>query len=287
MTDWKHELGQEYLALLEGGELGREAYRAGQIAKAEELGRMDARATQGTASLYEQVQHALFGARFWVSRARIKKAMHPIELMSTMLEHHHGGDSERAVSGWHQAIRAAASAGQIIPRDAVSLMPLPVLPVGDDWLLTLPDADKFLEPLGWAVSDYLVHVFDDCFPTAAPAQTATPAPVEDVGATGEPTGPLPLTTGDIAFCFDGLHWDEDGWKKPLGDKPKWLKACIVIPGQRGVSATRWNPVLIGAELVKREYAKLNSVRSKFQTKPLLTPWREEWKTYEADNFDKE
>lgn len=176
MTDWKHELGQEYLALLEGGELGREAYRAGQIAKAEELGRMDARATQGTASLYEQVQHALFGARFWVSRARIKKAMHPIELMSTMLEHHHGGDSERAVSGWHQAIRAAASAGQIIPRDAVSLMPLPVLPVGDDWLLTLPDADKFLEPLGWAVSDYLVHVFDDCFPTAAPEQTATPGP---------------------------------------------------------------------------------------------------------------
>ena len=44
MADWKHELGQEYLALMEGGESGRDAYRAGQIAKAEELGRMAARA---------------------------------------------------------------------------------------------------------------------------------------------------------------------------------------------------------------------------------------------------
>lgn len=44
MSDWKHELGQEYLALLEGGELGREKYRAGKIAKAEELARMAARA---------------------------------------------------------------------------------------------------------------------------------------------------------------------------------------------------------------------------------------------------
>jgi hypothetical protein len=43
MSDWKYELGQEYLALLEGGELGREAYRAEQIAKAEERGRIAAR----------------------------------------------------------------------------------------------------------------------------------------------------------------------------------------------------------------------------------------------------
>jgi hypothetical protein len=156
-----------------------------------------------------------------------------------------------------------------------------------DWLVSLEEAER------WLQSKEIPTNFEGLRAelaerNKAPAQTpATPAPVEDVGATGEPTGPLPLTTGDIAFCFDGLHWDEDGWKKPLGDKPKWLEACIVIPGQRGVSAARWNPVLIGAELVKREYAKLNSVRSKFQTKPLLTPWREEWKTYEADNFDKE
>lgn len=43
MKNWKQTLAEETLAFLEGGELGREAYRAGQIAKAEELGRMAAR----------------------------------------------------------------------------------------------------------------------------------------------------------------------------------------------------------------------------------------------------
>jgi hypothetical protein len=59
----------------------------------------------------------------------------------------------------------------------------------------------------------------------------------------------------------------------------------VIPGVRGVSETRWNPVCIGAELVRAGHAKPNSVRAKFQTKPLLMPWLDEWKTYEADNFE--
>lgn len=122
----------------------------------------------------------------------------------------------------------------------------------------------------------------------APAQSpAKPAPVA-VGALAEPAkaGPLPLTTGDIAFCFAGLRWKtETEWKKPLGDKPKWLAACIVIPGVRGVSETRWSPVCIGAALVRDGHAKPNSVRAKFQTQPLLTPWLDEWKTYEADNSD--
>ena len=105
-------------------------------------------------------------------------------------------------------------------------------------------------------------------------------------APGGTAGPLPLTTGDIAFCFAGLRWKtETEWKKPLGDKPKWLEACIVIPGERGVSETRWSPVCIGAALVRAGHGKPNSVRAKFQTEPLLKPWLDEWKTYEADNFD--
>ena len=124
----------------------------------------------------------------------------------------------------------------------------------------------------------------------APAQnTATPAPVETVGASGDveaaTDGPLPLTTGDIAFCFAGLRWNEQQWKKPLGDKPKWLQACVHTPGVQGVSETRWNPAYIGAALVSNGHAKPNSVRAKFQTVPLLQPWLETWKTYEADNFD--
>jgi len=116
------------------------------------------------------------------------------------------------------------------------------------------------------------------------------APVVTAGAPGgvEPVkaGPRPLTTGDIAFCFAGLRWKtETEWKKPLGDKPKWLDACIVMPGVRGVSERRWDPVCIGAALVDAGHAKPNNVRAKFQTQPLLTPWLDKWKTYEADNYD--
>lgn len=118
------------------------------------------------------------------------------------------------------------------------------------------------------------------------------APVVATSASGdvEPAkgGPLPLTTSEIAFCFAGLRWKtEDAWKKPLGDKPKWLQACIAIPGVRGVSETRWNPVYIGAALVRGGHANARSIRAKFQIQPLLKPWHEEWKTYEDNNISTE
>ena len=115
----------------------------------------------------------------------------------------------------------------------------------------------------------------------AQPQAAQPAPVVAESANN---GPLPLTTSDIAFCFDGIRWNEQQWRKPLGDKPKWLQSCVAIPGQRGVSETRWNPVLIAAALVHDGHAQARSIRAKFQTKPLLKDWLEAWKTYEADNF---
>lgn len=115
----------------------------------------------------------------------------------------------------------------------------------------------------------------------APAQPAGTVPVPKVQAPA--SEPLPVTTGEIAFAFDGLHgWSEEQWKKPLGDKPKWLAACVAIPGVQGVSETRWNPVLIGAALERDGHAKANSIRARFQTKPRLMPWLDAWKTYEAD-----
>ena len=119
-------------------------------------------------------------------------------------------------------------------------------------------------------------------PDAPAPQAAPPAPV--VGGSNS-NAPLPLTTGDIAFCFDGIRWNEQQWRKPLGDKPKWLKSCVAIQGQRGVSETRWSPVLIAAALVHNGHAQVRSVRARFQTKQQLHPWLEAWRTYEADNFD--
>jgi len=98
--------------------------------------------------------------------------------------------------------------------------------------------------------------------------------------------PAALTTTDIANGFAGLKWEtEKKWKKPLADKPKWLADCIATAGVRGMSETRWNPVLIGAALVVNGHAKANQVRAKFQTVHQFKPWLDEWKTYEANNLD--
>lgn len=118
-----------------------------------------------------------------------------------------------------------------------------------------------------------------------------PAEAVSVVVTGDRRGtdeaaPLPLTTCEIAFCFAGLRWKtEKEWKKPLGYPPKWLKSCVAIPGRRGGLETRWDPVRIGAALVHAGHAPAKSVRARFQTKPLLKPWLEAWKTYEAENLD--
>ena len=132
------------------------------------------------------------------------------------------------------------------------------------------------------VVGYDVHALADEY-TTPEANQAEPQAARVVVESGN-NGPLPLTTGDIAFCFDGIRWNEQQWRKPLGDKPKWLQSCVAIPGQRGVSETRWNPVLIAAALVHDGHAQARSIRAKFQTKPLLKDWLEAWKTYEADNF---
>jgi len=116
-------------------------------------------------------------------------------------------------------------------------------------------------------------------------QLLQPNHTDVVGDGGD--APAPLTTGDIANCFAGLRWAESEWKKPLGNKPKWLTECVVIPGQRGVSETRWNPVFIGAALVRDGHVTARNVRAKFQTAALLKPWRDAWKNYEADNLDTE
>ncbi|MBC7707513.1 MAG: hypothetical protein H7274_26680 [Rhodoferax sp.] len=100
-----------------------------------------------------------------------------------------------------------------------------------------------------------------------------------------PGMPLPLTTSEIAHSFSGLRWSAQEWMKPLGNKPKWLRNCVITPGSQGKSQTLWNPVLIGAAMVRDGHAKANSVRAKFQTAPDLKPWLETWKTFEDDNCD--
>ncbi len=205
----------------------------------------------------------------------------------------------RPIEGKTNEIAAEAGSLPILDTKAIQALLLTGEAKSSGWE-ELTTIDFFGEPVeAWALVFELAPGMqaprvqaDDCRVTAAGVlrlvadYTAPAAPeAAPVVAESASNGPLPLTTSDIAFCFDGIRWNEQQWRKPLGDKPKWLQTCVAIPGQKGVSETRWNPVLIAAALVHNGHANARSIRARFQTMPRLKDWLEAWKTYEADNFD--
>lgn len=110
----------------------------------------------------------------------------------------------------------------------------------------------------------------------------------DVPAVLEPANAQPrcLRTTDMAWCFAGLNgWDEDRWKKRLGDPPKWLETCREEQGSRGGRQNLWNPLLIGAALTGRNLVEWKSVRAKFQSNLQLKDWKSIWDEYERDNHE--
>lgn len=131
-----------------------------------------------------------------------------------------------------------------------------------------------------------VNVVNITQPPAPAPEQAPPAPPESAPFANPSPEPEPLTTGDIANVFDGLGgWNEQQWMKPLGDKPKWLRGSVAIPGKQGSHETRWNPVTLGAALIGQRDVAVKSVRARFQTKKQLMPWLDAWKTYEAEYLD--
>lgn len=173
--------------------------------------------------------------------------------------------------------------------DIVNSDPLAILNPNYPELSTLHVKEKHLAAWGAIDGDTFSFQdtgYEDTFSNGSRSILEPPEPefFTDKTEAVEPVsgGPVPLSTGDIAFCFAGLRWSESEWKKPLGDKPKWLCNCVVIPGQQGVSQTRWNPVYIGAALVRQGHVTMRNVRAKFQAVHLLLPWLDTWKTYEAD-----
>lgn len=167
---------------------------------------------------------------------------------------------------FERTIDEAVRNGHLQPRAPGTCLPMRMATPTS--VITVADLAQFLADIQCSVEIRRVEV-NAAQPQAAPLSN----------------GPLPLTTSDIAFCFDGIQWSEKKWRKPLGYPPKWLKNCIAIPGQRGVSETRWNPVLIAAALVQNGHVQARSVRARFQSKPQLSEWLDAWKTYEADYLD--
>lgn len=181
---------------------------------------------------------------------------------------------------FEDAIKEAVRSGQLQPRAPSTCLPMSMAtPMS---VVTVADLQQFLADIQCSVEIWRT----DAAPELPPRAAAPPALVANSASNAPEAEPPPVATGDVAYAFDGLRqWDEKAWKDTLGSPPKWLDACITLRGQRGLRAHHWNPVLIGAALVRNGYAKPNSIRARFQTKPQLKDWLEAWKTYEADNFD--
>ena len=98
-------------------------------------------------------------------------------------------------------------------------------------------------------------------------------------------GPTPLTSAQIAECFHGLaRNDAEDWKRILANKPTWLLPSNISRGTQGGPGATWNPVLFGAELIRRKEVRKSTIRSRFQTLPLLRSWLEQWEEYEDSYF---
>ena len=127
----------------------------------------------------------------------------------------------------------------------------------------------------------------------APEQTvATPAPAvtETVSGSLEPdkTKPLPLTTNEIANCFNGLRaWDVKRWKRELGSPDKWLKDCQNSKGTqgRGGYESTWWPVKIALALVNKDQKIARFLLPRFQRMEKLKPWLEELENNIPVNFE--
>jgi hypothetical protein len=193
-----------------------------------------------------------------------------LEAMEVLYATH--GESVRTPIGLH--IGNALTTGLLVVLDSVDGLPVhgrrAPQPFGD--IVTPAAIDAWLEADGFAP-----HIR---WPTAGTVTTGAKVP----NVVPAVSGPQPVPTSDMAASFSGLRWDGKGWLKTLGNKPRWLDACLALGAARGEGMRLWNPVLIGAYLVNMGHAKANSVRAKFQSQDALKPWLDEWKTYEADNF---
>jgi len=117
-----------------------------------------------------------------------------------------------------------------------------------------------------------------------------PVPVNPAGAVTAPMDDAPeqsLPTKDIADCFDGLNgWNADRWGKNLGGS-NWLHPARTARGAAGGAPSTWNPLTL-AQLVcdktKGQRPKeqiLKSFNNRFNTNPVLAPWKSAFNEYFA------
>lgn len=155
-----------------------------------------------TADGIKTVEFHSFGPDRWIESVHKQSRMTCIECLAMILfavdtSLHSPEPARRIVEAWAVELRKAVSTGEIQARDPVTLLALPTLPDGLDWVLSMADADKFIVSRGmeWRFGEIALHLFNECeqaiqkrhFPPwtwetkhPAPEQnTATPAPAEE------------------------------------------------------------------------------------------------------------
>jgi len=117
----------------------------------------------------------------------------------------------------------------------------------------------------------------------APEESLLPARPAADGDKPEPS----LPTKDIATCFDGLNgWNAKRWHKNLGGS-NWLHPARTARGAAGGAPSTWNPLAL-AQLVHdktkgqrpREQI-LKEFNNRFNTNPVLEPWKTNFNEYFA------
>ncbi|OXJ37927.1 hypothetical protein CFB82_07215 [Burkholderia sp. HI2714] len=138
----------------------------------------------------------------------------------------------------------------------------------------------------WLASGRLIDVAADKEPSAADLQefaarlvagkTAASETATHVNDNPAEAVPAPLPSPVITAAFEGLGgWNEEQWRRYLGDPPKWLLKARRSKGVRGSrNAATWNPVSIALALKDDgvPWLKLDAVFRK----PALKAWREKW-----------
>lgn len=127
----------------------------------EEKERLERHSKDGVQIVYRH----WFGPDRWIEDAALGRltAINALAVILFSVRNAFNLDNERRiVEGWAIELRAAAEAKQITPRDPVTLLPLPSVPDGWDWLISIEDADSFVAArgMGWACSERVAYLLE-------------------------------------------------------------------------------------------------------------------------------
>jgi len=131
-----------------------------------------------------------------------------------------------------------------------------------------------------AINDGALQVFDAL--TGLPLRQPVTVQPTASSHTAPTDAPL-LSTGEVAFAFRDIHFDQSKWQRNLEDPANWLLQHRKAPGKKGNQPVqaRWDALGIAKALATKHTATcLNPLRVRFKTEPLLKQWRADW-----DDFD--